>query len=40
MPTGQRAGLIDEIKPAGEVVSDVVAEALGAWQRLTQWMRV
>jgi enoyl-[acyl-carrier protein] reductase II len=37
MPTGQSAGLIDEIKAAGEVVSDVVAEAVRALERLTPY---
>ncbi len=36
LPTGQSAGLIDEIKSAKEVVLDVVAEAAQALERLAQ----
>ncbi len=37
MPTGQSAGLIDDIVSAGEVVSDIVSEAARALERLTQF---
>ena len=40
MPTGQSAGLVDEIVSAADVVSDVVAEAIRALERLTQWSHV
>jgi len=40
MPTGQSAGLIDEIKSAGDVVLDVVSEAIRALERLTQLSHV
>ncbi len=36
LPTGQSAGLIDEIKSAKEVVLDVVSEAAQALERLSQ----
>jgi hypothetical protein len=40
MPTGQSAGLIDEIKSAGDVVSDVVSEAIRTLEQLAPYTHV